>query len=129
MKLRTRTKALALTAASVTIATTLSAAPSHAFEAIWMYEHTGYNGYSIAVGSSESNLWWDRGFGDMASSVRNVSSVAYVLYDDTGYSDRRYCIRAGESISNLHNDAWNFGDKISSVKRLGSNSCAGYPRF
>ena len=101
MKLRTRTTALALTAASVTIATTLSAAPSHAFEAIWMYEHTGYNGYSIAVGSGESNLWWDRGFGDMASAVRNVSSVAYVLYDDTGYSDRRYCIRAGESISNL----------------------------
>jgi Beta/Gamma crystallin len=129
MKLLSRTKALALAAATVTVATTLTAAPSQAYDyPLWLYEHTGYNGYSIALYSSDSNLW-NRGFSDATSSVRNVSSVAYVLYDDSGYSDRRYCIRSGESISNLHNDAWKFGDKISSVKKLGSNSCEGYPRF
>ncbi|WP_405800911.1 hypothetical protein [Streptomyces sp. NBC_01506] len=67
--------------------------------------------------------------GDQASSVKNQDVVAWVLYDDTSHRDRHYCIPATGYIPNLHDKKWNFGDKISSVKRLGSNSCRGYPTF
>ena len=68
-------------------------------------------------------------FNDKASSVRNGSDNAWVLYDDANYDDRRYCIFAGQRIENLHDSRWNFGDKISSIQRLPGNSCAGYPTF
>jgi hypothetical protein len=69
-------------------------------------------------------------FGDEASSVKNTDrSNAWVLYDDDNYRDRRFCIRPNQTINNLHDSRWRFGDKISSVKRLGSSSCRGYPTF
>ena len=132
MKISARAKAAAVLTAGVVTATVLTATPSYASSVpLRLYEHTGYNGSSISLYSSDSNLWWNKGFGDVASSVKNPSSsaVAWVLYDDTGYGDRHYCIRPGQSISNLGADAWKFGDKISSVKELGTASCAGYPTF
>ncbi|GIH25949.1 hypothetical protein Aph01nite_42590 [Acrocarpospora phusangensis] len=69
------------------------------------------------------------GPGDEASSVFNDTEDAWVLYDDSGYRDRRYCIRSGQYIGDLHHPAWKFGDKISSVLRLNTRSCAGYPTF
>jgi len=76
---------------------------------------------SIAnLGSSE---------GDKASSAKNEDSVAWVLYDDKNYKDRRYCLTPGRYIRDLHGGSWNFGDKISSVYRLSTASCAGYPTF
>lgn len=128
--IKAKARAAVVLTACVAATTIVTATPGAASSApLKLYEHTGYNGYSVSLYSSDSNLWWNKGFGDLASSVKNNSSVAWVLYDDSGYGDRRYCIRAGETISNLHNSAWNFGDKISSVKELGSDSCSGYPRF
>ena len=76
---------------------------------------------------SEENLG---GFGDEASSVQNTDrSRAWVLYDDKDYGDRRFCIRPNQTINNLHSAQWRFGDKISSVRRLGTSSCRGYPTF
>ncbi|MGJ6968365.1 peptidase inhibitor family I36 protein [Streptosporangium sp. G11] len=79
-------------------------------------------------GSSVANLgsydWNDR-----ASSVRNSDDVAWVLYDDSGFSDRRFCLRAGESVRRLGADPYKFNDKTSAIKRLTTNSCAGYPAF
>jgi hypothetical protein len=69
-------------------------------------------------------------FGDKASSVKNTDRAnAWVLYDDDHYGDRRFCIRPGQTINNLHDPRWRFGDKISSVNRLGTRSCSGYPTF
>lgn len=68
-------------------------------------------------------------FGDEASSVRNEDSVAWVLFDDDGYRDRRFCIRPEETVNNLHASPWKFGDKTSSILRLADESCRSYPAF
>lgn len=130
MKMSARTKATAvITACVAAAATVVTATPSSAsYSPITLHEHTGYRGYSINLWSSDSNLW-NRSFSDATSSVENKSAVAWVLYDDSGYSDRRYCIKPGQTISNLGADAWKFNDKISSVKELGSASCGNYPTF
>ncbi len=83
-------------------------------------------GENYTYSTSNRNLG---GPGDEASSARNESDSAWVLYDDTGFRDRRYCIRPGEYVRDLHNEQWNFGDKISSVRRLSTSSCRGYPTF
>lgn len=125
-----RVKTVAFLAASVAAATTLTASPSHAtYSPLQLWEHTSHEGAKLSLWSSESNLGWNRSFGDVASSLRNLSDKAWVVYDDSGYSDRRYCIKAGQSISNLHSDAWNFGDKISSAKVLSTAGCGDYPTF
>ncbi|MGW6128538.1 peptidase inhibitor family I36 protein [Cellulomonas sp. NPDC055163] len=131
MKISVKTKvAAALVTAGVAATTILSATSSAASSApLSLYEHKGFGGVHVSLYSSDSNLWWNKGFGDTASSVKNHSTVAWVLYDDTGYSDRRFCILPGQTISNLGADAWKFNDKISSVKELGTASCAGYPTF
>ena len=64
----------------------------------------------------------DFSFNDKASSVKNKTGSAWVLYDDTGYSDRSYCISAGKSVKSLK-DKWDFNDKISSIKRLSRKVC------
>ncbi|MYW01525.1 hypothetical protein [Streptomyces sp. SID3343] len=69
------------------------------------------------------------GQGDLASSAQNTDTSAWVLFDDRNYRDRRYCLPPGGYIANLHSGSWNFGDKTSSVLRLGTASCAGYPTF
>ncbi|OJF11694.1 beta/gamma crystallin-related protein [Couchioplanes caeruleus] len=66
---------------------------------------------------------------DEASSAYNHSSVAWVLYQHDNFEGRRYCLKPGQRISNLHDSRWDFGDKISSVQRLGVTSCNGYPTF
>jgi hypothetical protein len=67
-------------------------------------------------------------FNDKASRARNsYACTAWVLYDDVNFSDRRFCIKPMQNID-LHDSRWNFGDKISSIARIGS-SCSGYPTF
>jgi hypothetical protein len=82
--------------------------------------------------SSDADLHQTPGsgnFNDKASRARNdYSCNAWVLYDDVNYADRRYCIRPGQNID-LHDSRWNFGDKISSIRKLGNGSCIGYPIF
>jgi hypothetical protein len=67
--------------------------------------------------------------GDKASSARNDDTVAWLLFDDKNFSDRRYCLAPRHYVKDLHYASWNFGDKISSVKRLTTSSCSGYPTF
>jgi len=64
-------------------------------------------------------------FGDKTSSVNNASSVAWVLFDDHGYNDTRFCIRPHGKVADLH--AYGFNDKTSSVMKLATASCANYP--
>ena len=68
-------------------------------------------------------------YSDKISSIRNLDSVAWVLFDDKNYQDRRYCIRPGESVPDLGAPMWKFNDKTSSVLRLTTASCTGYPAF
>jgi hypothetical protein len=64
---------------------------------------------------------------DEAHSVFNNSQNAWILYDDSGFSDRRFCVRPGTRVSDLGSQAVKFGDKISSVQRLraGLSFCFG----
>ncbi|GAA2904811.1 hypothetical protein GCM10010517_70930 [Streptosporangium fragile] len=66
---------------------------------------------------------------DMAASVKNTDDVAWVLYDDSDYRDRRFCLRSGESVTWLEHEQWRFNKKTSSIRRLTLNSCVGYPAF
>lgn len=98
-----------------------------AMASLRMARNQGQSGEVHTYSGSQADLGH---FGDEASSVKNTdASHAWVLYDDDNYKDRRFCIRPNQSINNLHDSRWNFGDKISSVKRLKSSSCAGYPTF
>lgn len=125
-----RTTAIAVAAAAMAVGfVSIPKEATAGWYPLRLYEHTGYNGYEVALYESYSELRWSKGFNDLTSSVYNQDSVAWVLYDDTGYQDRRYCIAPGQRISNLHNDAWKFGDKISSAKRLTTASCGNYPTF
>ncbi|MET9552267.1 hypothetical protein [Streptomyces sp. NPDC006645] len=124
-----RTMVAAMTTAA-TVLSTLALAPTVQADALAgplvLGEHQDLGGAQWNYTSSQTRLG---SAGDRASSVRNRDVVAWVLYDDTGHADRHYCIPAGGYIPNLHDGRWNFGDKTSSVKRLGSNSCRGYPTF
>lgn len=66
-------------------------------------------------------------FGDRASLARNIGTVAWVLFDDAGYSDRAFCIRPGRVVD-LHASR-SFGDKTSSIRQLSTSSCGGYTEF
>lgn len=63
----------------------------------------------------------DINFGDKTTSVWNRMTVAWLLYDDAGYSDTRVCVKAGASVTNLGN--FGFNDKTSSAKKLTGNTC------
>ena len=114
-------------ATALGVATPALAAPVTAQAGyLTLAENQNLSGQNWNYSDTNSNLG---GPGDEASSVFNGSDRAWVLYDDTSFRDRRYCITPGQRINNLHSSSWNFGDKISSIARLGGTSCAGYPTF
>ncbi|MGW0395088.1 hypothetical protein ACWDYJ_30280 [Streptomyces sp. NPDC003042] len=117
--------ASAITAASLATAPAAQAGPQA--EGLLLGQHQNLGGAQWFFNGSQSNLG-SIGAGDKASSARNDDRVAWVLYDDAGYSDRR-CLAPGRFIRDPHYGGWNFGDKISSVKRLTTASCSGYPVF
>jgi hypothetical protein len=103
------------------------ATPAHAAaDGLYLAEDSFLHGELRYYGNSRSGIG---GFSDEASSLFNDSTSAWVVYDDKNYKDRRYCIRPGERVNNLHWASWKFGDKISSIRRLNSDSCAGYGPF
>jgi hypothetical protein len=58
----------------------------------------------------------------------NRTSVAWIVYDDSNYTDRAYCVFSGYAIPNLGASPYAFGDKISSAQRRPTNECpAGIP--
>jgi hypothetical protein len=90
-----------------------------------LYEDSWFEGeHYITIYST--NL---HGASDRASSIENNDWSAWVVYDDRNFQDRRYCIRPKEKVNVLGAPQWKFNDKISSVKRLNSYDCAGYPTF
>lgn len=129
MRIRTLAAGATTVVAVAAAGLVATASPAAAATDLSLYWNQNYAGTVFFTTVSNSNL--DRVFqaGDEASSVDNTTGVAWVLYDDAGYSDRQYCIKPGQRIGNLHNAKWKFGDKISSVKRLGTSSCSGYPQF
>jgi hypothetical protein len=68
---------------------------------------------------------------DEAHSVYNHTKVAWVLYDDKGYddTDRYFCIKSEVSHPDIGAGPYRFGDKISSVRKLTSNSCGSMPQI
>ncbi|WP_327049343.1 beta/gamma crystallin-related protein [Microbispora sp. NBC_01189] len=127
--MRRTLRTLLATAALATAAIGVNVAPAHAgWIGIILYEDSGYKGYPHAYTTSRLGLygWWEN---DEASSVKNVDLFAWVLYDDVDYKDRHFCIRPGEWVENLGSSPWKFNDKISSLKRLTTSSCAGYVPF
>lgn len=76
----------------------------------------------VALASSENDLK-DVSFGDKTSSVMNRTSVAWVVYDDHDYRDRRFCLPPGVSVRDFGADAYKFNDKASSARRMSSAAC------
>ncbi|WP_214107944.1 beta/gamma crystallin-related protein [Acrocarpospora catenulata] len=106
----------------------LSATPAQASAgALWLGQHQNLRGSLWLYYDNNSNLKNESG--DKASSVHNDTEDAWVLFEHDTYQGRRYCIRSGQLINDLHNPAWNFGDKISSVLRLNVPHCSGWPTF
>ncbi|GAA1012908.1 hypothetical protein Aple_015570 [Acrocarpospora pleiomorpha] len=123
--LRRAAMSVALAGLSVLSAAALTAAPAQASAgALRLGEHQSLAGKIWLYYDNTSSLG---GAGDEASSAFNDTEDAWVLYVDSGYRDHRFCIRSGQYIRNLH--TYNFGDKISSVRRLSTRSCVGYPVF
>ena len=86
-----------------------------------LFDDTGYADRRKRFTVSHSDMD-DFDFGDKASAVKNKSSDAWIIYDDSGYDDRNYCIPAGGKVRSL-GDKWDFNDKTSSIERLSSASC------
>jgi hypothetical protein len=99
----------------------------HNLPYLYLFTDSWYEDIYDVYPDSEDNFSYSDN--DEASSAKNLSAVAWVLYDDTYYRDRRFCIRPGEEVPDLGAPAYEFSDKISSVKRLDTASCAGYPTF
>jgi hypothetical protein len=75
-----------------------------------------------AMTASHSDLSKDGlGFGDKTSSAKNADNVSWVLYDDTGYSDRHLCFKPGATLADF--DDHNFEDKPSSVRKMSGTAC------
>nr|WP_083977571.1 beta/gamma crystallin-related protein [Herbidospora sakaeratensis] len=91
-----------------------------------MFHDEYFRGRQIVVTQATSHLDGDS---DEASSVINNDGVAWVLYDDESYGDRRYCVRPGESVLDLGDDRWKFNDKITSALPLKSAGCGTFPPF
>jgi hypothetical protein len=96
-------------------------------EYLELYDNAWYEGVGWGRKDSDYNFSFWRN--DEASSARNNTSVAWVLYDDTYFEDRRFCILPHQEVPDLGAPAYKFNDKISSVEKLATGSCAGYPTF
>jgi hypothetical protein len=90
-------------------------------------QHQSLGGTNWTFTASDSNLSGQGG--DQASSLNNNDSRAWVVYEHDTFGGRGYCINTGSEVSDLHSGILSFGDKISSVRRLGTSSCFGYPSF
>lgn len=86
-----------------------------------LFDDTGFEDRRKRFSISHDDMD-DFDFGDKASAVKNRSSDAWVIYDDSGYDDRHYCIPAGGKVRSLK-DKWDFNDKTSSIERLSTASC------
>jgi hypothetical protein len=93
----------------------------------------GYNGRLFATSTSQADLdVWGRGDSDEAHSLHNRTGVAWLVYDDKKYdaTDRHFCVMSGVRNYDIGTGPYRIGDKISSVRRLGSNRCpAGVPKI
>jgi hypothetical protein len=125
MNMRKRLASLIVASAALLSPLALAAPAEATLEGLLLGEHQNLDSPRFYA-NSERNL---RGFSDETSSIRNESPVAWVLFDDREFEDRRYCIRPGEQVDDLHDRTWRFGDKTSSIMRLTSASCAGFPAF
>lgn len=84
------------------------------------WDDNGFSDSFRALTSSLSNFN-DINFGDKTTSVLNRAAVAWVLFDDAGFSDTRVCIKAGASVANFGN--FGFNDKVSSARRRSDDTC------
>jgi Beta/Gamma crystallin len=89
--------------------------------------HQSLGGTNWTFTASDSNISGQGG--DEASSLSNNDSRAWVVYEHDTFGGRGYCINTGREVSDLHSGIFGFGDKISSVRRLGTSSCFGFPSF
>lgn len=87
-----------------------------------LFDDKSYEDRRITLSKSEDNMN-DVDFGDKTSSVINRTGAAWVLYDDSGYGDRRFCIPPGVSVRDFGVDAYKFNDKVSSAKRMPDAKC------
>lgn len=86
-----------------------------------LFDDHSYGDRRMVFKSVGENNMNDIDFGDKTSSAINNTSVAWVLYDDHDYKDTKFCLKAGQRVRDF--DAYGFGDKTSSLKRMSSNTC------
>ncbi|WP_214110501.1 beta/gamma crystallin-related protein [Acrocarpospora catenulata] len=116
------------TAVAATLGAAGTATPARAeIAGLWVYTDSWFEGYEAVHIVNAPNL--SSSWSDKYSSIRNTDNAAWVLYDDKWYEDRHFCIRPGESVEYLGASRWKFNDKTSSVRKLPTRSCEGYPAF
>jgi hypothetical protein len=126
MRSKTTSVLLAATAAAAAALATTSAANAAASAGgLRLGEHQNLGGQVWFFDGSRSSIG---GANDEASSALNDDTVAWVVYQHSSYRGRELCLTPGRYIADFHGSWLDFGDKISSVKRLGTSSCEGHPQ-
>ena len=128
MNTRTLARLAAFTLPAVTLVAALQLPAAAVTPAgyLTLHQHQYQGGDSRSFDVSHPKLK-NASFNDKASSVYNRTAVAWMLYDDTGYSGTGWCIAPGRSVDDLHLNPWRFGDKISAVMRLNVAGCGLLP--
>ncbi|KAB2810588.1 hypothetical protein F9L07_01060 [Pimelobacter simplex] len=121
-------------AVMMTAVTTLVAAPASAAidqcnsGQMCFWHNTSYEGPFFKLTASDDDLG---GNSDEAHSLYNRTGYNWIVYDDKNFStgDRRFCVPKDVRVSNLASDAYKFGDKISSAKKLSGACPAEIPKM
>ncbi|GAA3443499.1 peptidase inhibitor family I36 protein [Planomonospora venezuelensis] len=131
-----RPSRLTLSIATAAVALTASAPPAQAAlrhndyydDYLVLYFDDDFGGFPAVYWKSDPAMI--RHDSDKASSVRNNTDAAWVLYDDKNYRDRAFCIPPHHEVRDLGWPAYKFNDKVSSVERLPYTApCGGRPRI
>jgi hypothetical protein len=90
------------------------------------WHNQDYGGTFFSRGSSDDHLGENS---DEAHSLWNRTSVHWIVYDDSNFYGRAYCVVSGYRNSDLGEWPYEFGDKISSARPLaaGHNCPSGIP--
>ncbi|MFG1613697.1 beta/gamma crystallin-related protein [Nonomuraea wenchangensis] len=123
---RTIRIAAAISAAAM-VAVSAATAPAQAAGPLVLFQDSGFAGTSWSFTATNGNI--SGSGGDRVSSIVNQDVNAWVVYQHDTYRGRSYCVLPGQSLYDLHEQQWQFGDAISSVRRRPDGTCHDNPMF
>jgi hypothetical protein len=118
---------IAAAIATTALTATAAAVPAQAAGPLVLGQNQSLGGLNWTFTSNNTDIASTGG--DRASSIRNDDVVAWVVYQHDTYRGRAYCILPGQEIWDLHEQQWQFGDMISSVRRRPDATCHDNPMF